>query len=106
MATTTAGPIPLRTFVRVVSPTCGPYRGRVGIVREHNENEIGVAFTAGRNTPRVWFTSDELRIAQRPDRWAELNLASETAFAGHPSPAGAVVVDIDLIGTFHVMWAA
>jgi hypothetical protein len=63
---------PLRTFVRAVCLTCGPYRGRVGIVREHNENEIGVAFTAGRNTPRVWFTADELRIAQRPADWAEV----------------------------------
>ena len=71
MTTKTAELIPLRTFVRVVCPTCGPFRGRVGIVREHNENEIGVAFTAVRNTPRVWFTSDELCIAQRPDRWAD-----------------------------------
>jgi hypothetical protein len=31
-----------------------------------------VAFTAGRNTPRVWFTAEELRIAQRPDRWADV----------------------------------
>ena len=42
MATEIAELFPLRTFVRVVRLTCGPYRGRVGIVREHNENEIGV----------------------------------------------------------------
>jgi hypothetical protein len=62
---------PMRTFVRAVCLTCGPYRGRVGIVREHNEDEISAAFTAGRSTPRVWFTADELRIAQRPETWAE-----------------------------------
>jgi len=72
MATRIAELFPLRTFVRVVCMTCGPYRGGVGIVREHKENEIGVAFTAGRNIPRVWFTPDELRVAQRPDRWAEV----------------------------------
>jgi hypothetical protein len=72
MATGIAERFPLRTFVRVVCLTCGPYCGRVGIVREHNENEIGVAFAAGRNIPRVWFTADELRVAQRPDRWAEV----------------------------------
>jgi hypothetical protein len=69
MATRIAELFPERTFVRVVCLTGEPYRNRVGIVREHNENEIGVAFTAGRNTPRVWFTADELRIAKRPDRW-------------------------------------
>ena len=72
MAAGIAERFPLRTFVRVVCLTCGPFRGRVGIVREPNENESGVAFTAGRNTPRVWLTADELRIAQRPDRWAEV----------------------------------
>ena len=72
MATRIAELFPLRAYARVVCLTCGPYRGRVGIVREHNGNEIGVAFTAGRNTPRVWFTADELRIAQRPDGWAEV----------------------------------
>ena len=43
MATRIAELFPLRTFVRVVCMTCGPYRGGVGIVREHKENEIGVA---------------------------------------------------------------
>jgi hypothetical protein len=47
-----------------------------------------------------------MNYASPNDPTGGLNLACETAFAGHPSPAGAVVVDIDLIGTFHVMWAA
>jgi hypothetical protein len=78
MATKTAELIPMREFVRVVSLTCGPYHGLVGVVREHNDNEIGVAFIAGRNTPRVCFTADELRIARRPDHWANPLLKDNT----------------------------
>jgi hypothetical protein len=57
-----------RTFARVISSK-GPYGRKAGAIRQHNEGEIGLAFSPGEKSPLVWFKPHELERCPAPVGW-------------------------------------
>lgn len=49
-----------RTYAKVIGG--GPYKGKTGAIREHNEDEIGLDFGG----PLVWFARHELHRCPAP----------------------------------------